>query len=183
MQPCRKCGTPNPESNLYCRKCGAVLAVATRAVRAQPRTFIPLPKGFRWRWVGLGVLALLGTATLAGIGLAIAAAALLGASASSGGGSLRALGARAPGFAVAAAAVFLLAFALGGFAVARRSRGRTVAEPALAALVVLGILAATGTAISSDAPLIAAVLALPCAAMAALGGWFGEVRGRGGRAS
>jgi hypothetical protein len=171
--PCRKCQTPNPATNQYCRKCGAVLQVATALVQAQPKTLLPFTRRFRWRWVALGVPVILGAATLAVVGIAVAATAVLDSNETAG--SLAALGSRAPGLAVGAGAAFLLAFAVGGLVVGRMAKERSIAEPALASLVVLCLLAAAASPLSGDAPLIAAVLALPAALAAGLGGWFGVV--------
>lgn len=171
--PCRKCKTPNPSTNQYCRSCGAVLQVSTALVEAQPKTILPFVRRFRWKWVALGVPVILGAATIALVGFAIVASLLLGAGAT--GGSLASLGSRAPGLAVAGGAVFLLAFALGGLVVGRMARERSIAEPALASLIVLGVLAAAGSALSGDAALVAAVLALPAAVAAGFGGSFGAV--------
>jgi hypothetical protein len=153
-----------------------VLAVATALVRAQPRTLIPFTNRFRWRWVGLGVMVMLGTSVIAVAGIAIAAVVVLGQG--SAGGSLQQLGARAPGLAVGAGVGLLAAFALGGFAVARMSRGRTIAEPAVAAMAALAILGGAGSGLTGDSIIVAAVLALPCALAAAAGGWFGEISER-----
>jgi hypothetical protein len=175
VDPCRKCGTPNPPSNQYCRKCGAVLAVATALVRAQPRTLIPLPRGFRWRWVALGALVILGTATLVLAATFVAGTAVLGSGLE--GGSLRGLGAGASGFVVAAGAALLVAFFLGGWLTSRLSRVRRVAEAAIAALAVLVFLAVAGAALSTDLVAVAAALALPCVAAAGLGGRLGAPSG------
>ena len=171
MEPCRKCGTKNPRSNQYCLSCGAVLNVSTAMVRAQPKTLLPFTDRFRWRWVVLGTLAILGTTTLALGGVFATAMLLLKSELKTG--SIGTIGARMPGLAVAGAVVFLGAFALGGLIVARMSRGKTIAEPALAAILVLGLLAAAGSALSPDALMLAAAMTLPCVFMAALGGWFG----------
>ena len=88
-------------------------------------------------------------------------------------GSLGSIGARVPGLVIAGTAVFLGAFALGGWLVARMSKGKTIAEPALAAIFVLGLLAGAGSALSPDALMLAAALTLPCVFMAAAGGWLG----------
>ena len=176
MRNCRKCAAPNPDTNQYCHKCGCVLDVATSLVRAQPRTFIPFVQKFRWRWVALSGLVIMGTTTLAAVGVGLAVAGGLGQIAA--GDSLGAAAAKAPGLAVLVVVAVLAAFALGGLVAARMSRGRTVAEPALAALAVLGLLTVVGSSISRDAPLGAALLALPCAFAAALGGWLGEVGAR-----
>jgi hypothetical protein len=179
-RPCRKCKTPNPATNQYCRSCGAVLQVSTTLLKAQPKTLLPFVRKFRWKWVALGVPVILGAATIALLGFTLAAAVLLDAGAT--GGTLRSLGSRAPGMAVAGGVAFLLAFALGGLVVGRMARQRSIAEPALAALIVLGLLAAAGTPLSGDAALIAAVLALPAAIAAGLGGSFGAVSEKKGSA-
>jgi len=176
LRNCRKCGSPNPDSNQYCNKCGCVLDVATSLVRAQPRTLLPFVQRFRWRWVGLSALVIMGTTTVAAIGVVAAAAVILGQGPAPD--SLGAIAARAPGLAALTAVAVLAAFWLGGLVSARMSRGRTVAESALAALVVLGLLTAVGSSLSRDAPLGAALLALPCAFAAALGGWLGELGAR-----
>ncbi len=174
MEPCRKCGTPNPQSNQYCLSCGAVLSVSTSMVRAQPKTLLPFTNQFRWRWVVLGTLAILGTTTLALTGVAVTAVLVMESDMKTG--SLGSIGARVPGLVIAGAAVFLGAFALGGWIVARMARGKTIAEPALAAILVLGLLAGAGSALSPDALMAAAAMTLPCVFMAAVGGWFGGKR-------
>jgi hypothetical protein len=146
-------------------------------VRAQPRTFIPFVQRFRWRWVWLSALVIMGTTTLATVGVGVAAAGSLGQGIE-GGSSLGAAAAKAPGLAALAVAAVLAAFCTGGLVAARMSRGRTVAEPALAALLVLGLLTVVGSTLSHDAPIGAAILALPCAFAAALGGWLGEIGAR-----
>jgi len=176
LRNCRKCAAQNPDTNQYCHKCGCVLDVATSMVRAQPRTFIPFVQKFRWRWVALSALVIMGTTTLAVTGVGLAAAGSLGQGIAAD--SLGATAAKAPGLAVLAVVALLAAFGLGGLVSARMSRGRTVAESALAALVVLGLLTVVGSSLSHDAPLGAALLALPCAFVAALGGWLGEVGAR-----
>jgi hypothetical protein len=153
-----------------------VLDVATALVRAQPRTILPFIQRFRWRWVALSALAIMGTTTLSAAGVGVAAAAMLGDAASAG--SLGAIASRAPGLLVIAGAAALGAFAIGGLVSARMSRGRTVAEAAAAALVVVSLWTGVGATFSGDAPLVGAVLALPSAVAAAFGGWLGELGGR-----
>jgi len=179
-RPCRKCQTPNPVTNQYCRSCGAVLQVSTTLVKAQPKTILPFARKFRWKWVVLGVPVILGAATIAIVGFTVAAAVLLDPGAASG--SLSSLGSRAPGLTVAGGAVFLAAFVLGGLVLGRMAGERSIAEAALASLIVLGVLAAAGTPLSNDAALIAAVLALPASIAAGIGGSFGAVSEKKGPA-
>ena len=180
MEPCRKCKTLNPSSNQYCLSCGAVLNVSTAMVRAQPKTLMPLRNRFSWKWLLLGTLAMLGISALALVGGGALLASSIGAAV--GSGSLTSTAAKAPGMAVLCAVLFLLSFLLGGWAVARMSKGRTVIEPVIASLLVLGILGGASASLSPDAIWIAAVAALPCALVSALGGWIGELgfRKKGG---
>lgn len=171
--PCRKCKTPNPATNQYCRSCGAVLQVSTSLIEAQPKTILPFVRRFRWKWFALGVPVILGTATLAMVGFAAIAFAIFDMSYRAG--TLASLGSQAPWLAVAGCGAFLLAFVLGGLIVGRVARQRLIAEPALSSLFVLGVLAAVGTPVSRDAALVAAGFALPSAAAAGLGSWLGTV--------
>ncbi|MDD5307949.1 MAG: zinc ribbon domain-containing protein [Deltaproteobacteria bacterium] len=176
MVPCRKCGTSNPESNGFCRKCGAALLVSTAMVKAQKKPMTLPMRGLRWRWVALGALAMLGLSGIL-VGAVVAVGVLVFEArleAGVSGGPL--------GLPVAAAIAFLVAFGLGGVYVARLSRGRTIAEPFIAALIVMGLFAAIGAALSPDLVFVAAVLAVPCSVLAALGGWFGELFEKGGDA-
>jgi hypothetical protein len=176
LKSCRKCGAPNPDGNQYCHKCGCVLDVATSMVRAQPKTLLPFVQTFRWRWVALSALAIMGTTALAAAGLGAGAAGLLDRGIADG--SLGSIATRAPGMAAVAGAVALLAFALGGLASARMSRGRTIAEAGAGALIAVALWTAVGSSLSTDALLVGALLALPCAIAAAFGGWLGELGGR-----
>jgi hypothetical protein len=124
----------------------------------------------------LSALVIMGTTTLAIAGVGAAAIGVFDQALAAQ--SLGAAAARAPGLAVVAVVAVLAAFGVGGLVSARMSRGRTVAESALAALVVLGLLTAVGSSLSHDAPVGAALLALPCAFTAALGGWMGELGAR-----
>jgi len=172
-KPCRKCGAVNVETNAYCRECGAVLSVSTSIVGSQGRPVEPGPTGFRWRWVGLSALAMLGTTAVALAGFV--AVAVLALDLGEAMGSLGSMGQRFPALAAGFGLSFLAAFFVGGLAAARVSRGRTVAEPVVGALVVLTVLGLAGLGASEDAPILAGVLALPCAAAAGVGGWIGEM--------
>lgn len=176
MRSCRKCGSQNPDGNQFCNRCGCVLDVATALVRAQPKTILPFIQGFRWRWVALSALAIMGTTTLAAAGVGLGAARVMGGGAA--GGSLAGIASKAPGLMAVSGAAALAAFALGGFVSAKMSRGRTVAEAGAAALVVVALWTAVGVTFSGDAPLVGAILALPSAVAAAFGGWLGEIGGR-----
>ncbi len=71
--------------------------------------------------------------------------------------------------------LFLLAFGLAGIAMAWLVRGRAVVELGIASIVVLILLAVIGSALSDDVLFIAAVLLVPAAALACLGGKLGEI--------
>jgi len=170
LEPCRKCGTPNPKSNQYCKNCGAVLSVATFQVKAHISTLFPVIVGFRWRWVLLGVPVLLGTVFVSAVGIA----ALLGVMIRNfKGGSLLFVWAKTPIVAIISILLFMSAFTLGGFMIARVSGKHTVAEPAVASLFVLLCLTLAGFSVSTDAIWVGALFALPCALMGAIGGGLG----------
>ena len=177
MEPCRKCGTPNPEANQYCRGCGAVLNVSTAMVEAQRSLLLPASRGIKLRWIALGAASMLGFAAVLVGALVVVVGATAGAAA--GGGSVAD---RLRGLPIAASVVLLLAFGLGGVSVAWMSRGRTVLEPVISSLAVLALLGAAASTLSADAVWVAALLALPGALLAGLGGWVGELFGKGGRA-
>lgn len=171
---CGKCGAVNPGTNEYCRRCGAIIGVTTAMIRAQKKPFMPRIQGVRWRWVGLGALVLLGANALA----AGAAAGLFFAFFGPAAGVDAGLLGRFAGLMAALGVAGLAAFAAGGAFMGFLSRQPGAAEPALAACLVIGLLAVVGSALTSDAILVAGLALLPCAAAAGLGGrmasFFGE---------
>jgi hypothetical protein len=55
--------------NIYCKKCGAVLGVATAMIRAQRKPITPEDTGMRWRLVVIGIPMMVGLLTaLNGVG-------------------------------------------------------------------------------------------------------------------
>ncbi len=173
--PCRKCGTPNPIGNEYCRKCGAVLAVPTAAVKAQRRPVLPAMKGIRWRWVGMSVLVILGAMAILLGAVMLVAYFAFDALMDTKFHDLGGMTSEFLGLAIAVVTSFLVAFALGGLAVAWLAGRRIVMEPVIAAFVVLTLLGVVGSAVTGDALLIAAVMLLPSAALAGLGGRLGDL--------
>ena len=178
MEPCRKCGTPNPVANQYCRKCGATLDVSTVEVKAQRRPVLPSLSGIRWRWVGLGALVTLGIVSTMLGGLAVIARFAISVGPGSVCVDLASLADRFIGLAIAAVATFLLAFGLGGMFTGWVARRRAAAEAVLASIAVLILTGSAGMLLTEDAPIVAAVLALPSAVLAALGGRLGGLLGR-----
>lgn len=181
LEPCRKCGSPNPKTNQYCRSCGAVLEVSTTLVKAQRSWILPAAKGIRWKWVVFGAFATLGLAGVLLAGLYLIASLLLSDTAGLGVTDLASLRDELLGFVIVSAALFLLAFGLGGVATSLVARRRAVIESAIAAFFVLILFGAVGISVTSDAVVVAAVLALPCVALAGLGGWIGELFAGGRR--
>jgi hypothetical protein len=118
-----------------------------------------------WKWIGLGVLIMLGLALAAGFVLAL----VLGLEGVAEGEEI-ALGG---GQALLVAAVNFLTFMIGGFIVGVKSAGRTIIEPGISAAiaVVIALLLAGNFTLGN---VIAGGL-VPFAA-GVLGGWLGERR-------
>jgi hypothetical protein len=118
-----------------------------------------------WKWIGLGVLIMLGLALAAGFVLALA----LGLEGVAEGEEI-ALGG---GQALLVTAVNFLTFMIGGFIVGVKSAGRTIIEPGISAAiaVVIALLLAGNFTLGN---VIAGGL-VPFAA-GVLGGWLGERR-------
>lgn len=176
--PCRKCKTPNPISNEYCRKCGAVLTVSTAEVRAQPKPVLPDRKGIRWHWVGMGSLVILGLAVVLQLILLAAAWMVIDS-------PTRIYGTGSStdnfiGFSMMAGILFLLSFVFGGIAITWLSKRHSILEPIIASFFVLLLLACAGWSVTEDAPFLAALAALPLAILAGLGGKLGELLAGGG---
>jgi len=154
-----------------------VLRVSTTSVLAQLKPIEPADKRIHWRWVGLGVLVILGMMTfLLGTFLFVASTTI---SAEENIRDLSALIDEYLGLAIAGTTSFLLSFGVGGMAITWLANRRAILEPAIAAAAVLALLAIVGWTLTKDAPLVAAALALPAAALAALGGRLGEMLPRG----
>ncbi len=181
IQPCRKCHAPNPISNEYCRECGALLSVSTVAIMAQSGPILPAVKKIRWQWVGLGALAILGLiAVFLGI-LTLIAWLFIGVTGGIGVRDLGALTDEFLGLSIAAVTLFLAAFGFGGVTVALLSKHRIIFEPVIAALVVLILLGVVGSAMTNDAPFVAAIFGLPSAVLAGLGSRIGALFSDGGK--
>lgn len=140
---CATCGEANAADARFCKGCGQGLVGAAEA-----------PTGLSWRWVGLGVLYMFGT----NIGLGFLLGLVLGAAGV----------ALTTGIAVAAG---LFAFGLGGYLTGKKSPGKTIVEPGLAAFIAaaLSVIVQGG----ADVTTILVGGALPFLAGLA-GGWLGE---------
>ncbi|MCP4602522.1 MAG: hypothetical protein GY847_18730 [Proteobacteria bacterium] len=128
----------------------------------------------RWQWVGLGFLVILGLmAILLGALITISWLAfdlILETQIR----DLSAMTEEFIGLAIAAVTLFLAAFGLGGLAIAWLTGRSTVVEPAIAAVLVFGLLGVVGSALTDDALIVAAIISLPSVALAGLGGRMGE---------
>lgn len=171
--PCRKCGAPNPLGNEYCRKCGAVLSVATAEVKAQRKPVLPAVKQLKWGWAFLGALIMLGIITILLGAVFFLAKVVFDVKSAGASPDLRTLASDFLGVSIIAALAFLAAFGLGGAAVSWMSRSRLVLEPAIGAFMVLALLAVIGSVLSRDLGIAAGVMLMPSAALAALGGRLG----------
>ncbi|MCP4679855.1 MAG: hypothetical protein GY854_31055 [Deltaproteobacteria bacterium] len=177
-RPCRKCGSPNPLSNEYCRQCGAVLDVATAEVKAQRRPILPAVKEIHWRWVGMSALVTLGLmAILMGV-LSLVAWLVFDVINQAEFYDFGAMTNEFAGLAIAAVTLFIISFGLGGLAIAWITKQHTVIEPTIAAFVVLTLLGVVGSSVTDDALWAVAVMLVPSAALAGLGGHVGELLSR-----
>ncbi|MDJ0764337.1 MAG: zinc ribbon domain-containing protein [Myxococcota bacterium] len=174
-KPCRKCGVKNPVTNHYCRSCGAFLSVSTTAILAARKPILPAVKKIRLRWIGLSAFVILGLLSL--IFGAVLLATWVGSDSGFRGNRLdsSAIARDFSGTVLIGIFLFLLAFGLAGIAMAWLVRGRAVVELGIASIVVLILLAVIGSALSDDVLFIAAVLLVPAAALACLGGKLGEI--------
>lgn len=123
-----------------------------------------------WKWIGFGLLIMLGLSIVAGIILG----AVLG-SELEGVTNPEQLNLGAGQMALVAA-LNLLAFLIGGYIVGLKSAGRTIIEPAIAAAIaVAGALLLSGTFTLGNL-LVAGVVPFLAGL---LGGWLGEKRQEG----
>ncbi len=173
---CSKCNTPNPISNDYCRKCGAMLGVSTTMfLRAKSLLVLPATKEMSWRWVGLGTLLIIGLMSVFMALLSFTAWLILDFSSSTGTGDLGAIFDEFFGLSIVAAILFLAAFGFGGVLISWFSKPRTVYEPGIAAILVLVLLGTVASSLIDDAALLAGILAIPAAILAWIGGRIGSV--------
>ena len=166
-KPCRKCGTPNPMENIYCRKCGAVLSVSTGVIRAQRKPLVLRYAGMKWRFVPAGLFIMLGVAAL-GLG----AAALLGVGPALSGGEL---GAGILNTILFIGLLFFIAFFIGGAVLSLISRRTAGPEAILASILAVMLLGVIGSALATDLLIAAAVALLPSAGAAWLGARVGAL--------
>lgn len=124
-----------------------------------------------WKWIGFGLLIMMGLSLVAGIILGIVAGNAITPQIESG--TAPADVQLSGGVIAFAAALNFLAFVLGGFIVGVKSAGRTILEPAIAAAlaVVIGLVVSGNLTVGN---LIAGGLVPFLAAL--LGGWLGEKR-------
>ena len=117
-----------------------------------------------WKWIGLGVLIMLGLSLVAGfiVGMIVGAGVDPAAPTSLGGGQIALV-----------MVLNFLSFLIGGFIVGLKSEGRTILEPGISAAVAVAVvlLLAGGLTLAS---LLAAGVVPFLAGL--LGGWIGEHR-------
>ena len=164
-EPCRKCGTHNPQENIYCRKCGAVLSVPTGLIRAQRKPLVPQNMGMKWRYVPVGLFIMLGVAALS-----LGAAALLGVGPALLGG---ALGAGILNTILFIGFLFFITFFIGGAVLSFICRRAATVEAILASILAVLLLGVVGSALATDLLIAAAVALLPSAGAAWLGARVG----------
>ena len=175
--PCRKCGKPNPSSNDYCRQCGALLAISTAMIQAQRRPIMPIVKGLSGRWIIISTFVTIGFSAVLLSGVALLAWLFFDKVSSPGPTDLASTLKEFAGFAAAGVAAFLLAFGLAAFTIARIAGRPTTVEAVISAFAVHALLAAVGSAITSDAVYVSVLMVIPSAVVAGLGGKIGELFG------
>jgi len=173
LQPCRKCGRPNPPSNEYCAGCGAVLLISTRVMEAQPRAVLPIIRQFELRWLAVGIPVMLGTGTIALVAAAVLVTMVLKWGYSSGHG----LSSLASGTSLIFIAMAALAFLAGGALLRWVSRGPRPAEAATASFACALLMGLGLRSLSGDFFIGALLMAVPAALLAALGARLGARTG------
>ena len=145
-----------------------------------------MSRGLDWKWIALGVLIMFGLSFV--IGLVVAAfmgpelvaaveggeAAVEGGGAAVEGGEAAAEGVALPisgGQILLLAIINFLVFVLGGYIVGARSKGRTIIEPGISAIIAIAIgLLISGT-FTLPSLLVGALIPF---VGGVLGGWLGE---------
>ena len=166
-KPCRKCGTENPQENIYCRKCGTVLSVSTGLIRAQRKPLSLRSTGMKWRYVPVGLFVMLGVAAV-GIGTA----AVLGIGPALLGGEL---GAGIMNTILFIGMLFFVAFFVGGAVLSLICRRTAAAESMLASILAVLLLGVVGSALATDLLIAAAVALLPSVGAAWIGARIGGI--------
>ena len=164
LNKCRKCGTSNRADNAYCRKCGAVLYITTTQVNAQPKPVMPDPTGLKWRFIWLGVFVMLGL-----VSALLFFALFLGSVTGIGANGLSGLVEDLFRLVLLTGVLFFVAFGLSGLVMAWLSKRSVTKEVVIASSVVVALLGAAGSTLTTDL-LVVAGMVLPLSAAAA---WLG----------
>ena len=163
IEPCRKCGALNPESNEYCSNCGAVLKISTNVMRAQPKVSVPIINRFKIKWVLMGIFVMLGTGTIATILTLLIGISLFKRN---GAGNLSELF-----FTISL--LMGLSFMTGGAIMSFMSKSSKIAESILASILAALLFGFAGSSISSDILNASLILIIPGALIAGLGAFLG----------
>jgi hypothetical protein len=164
-KPCRKCGTDNPVENVYCKKCGAVLGVATSVVRAQRAPLSIASTGIRRRYILLGVPMMVGiTAVIIGVTAVLGLQTMLSRS-----GTEKGL----LNSALMAVVLFVVSFFPSGLLLARMTRRSVVKEAMIASVLAVLLLGVLGSAVTTDLLIAACVALVPSVGAAWLGARIG----------
>ncbi len=168
---CRKCRSPNPASNQYCRKCGAPLRVTTTMISAQRRPVMPRVAGFRWSLVPLTAAAMMGLSAVLSAG-ALALLWVLGAAVPGfgSGSSLADYTGRFWGVSLTLAAVHIAAVGIASGTLSWISRQPRAPESVLAAILVQVLATVLASAVATDAVWIGGALTIPVVLAAYAGG-------------
>lgn len=133
-------------------------------------TGTPRGAGLDWKWAGLGALIMFGLTFVAGLVLLPFVGGAVQPSATPGGPPVVAAEIGA-GRLVLGLVVSLVAFALGGYIIGRKSPGKTILEAGIAAVIAVAV----GLLIARDFSLGGLLAGALVPFLAALGGaWLGE---------
>jgi hypothetical protein len=170
LKICRKCSAENPDTNQYCKNCGAVLEVSTKMVMAQPKTIIPPIKRIKKRWIIYGMLIMFGSIAVATLLSSFIIFMIFNASDK----NITELWYNNPGLPVFIVAIYLILFFAGGLIITVITKSVTVAEPAIAAVLAIICIGAAAGSISGDALYGVMILTIPGSVSSAAGGWAGK---------
>ncbi len=167
-KPCRKCGADNPLENGYCKKCGAVLGVATSVIRAQRKPIVPEDTSVRWRWVLIGVPMMIGLLSVLNAAGALVGVHSLFGKAMSGG--------NIAGHVLMIAGMNIVSFFIGGAVLGRIAKRTATRESVIASASAMILLGLVGSVLTKDLLITALIAVIPSTAAAWAGARIGVSR-------
>jgi hypothetical protein len=180
MVPCESCGVQNDLHDRFCAGCGKPrggrLSLPQASRSLLQRGVVVVQGGLDWRWVILGTIVTLGICSITVVAtIVLATPTAVRTFGDDDSGALT-------GFLVTVGCGFLLGFFLGGVMIGRLSKGRTIVEPAVSAVIATAALAAVLGAMDQGGAGVLCAAPILCV-LAVAGAWLGEKwQGKSGRA-